>query len=56
MMSELLRRGEDFDAVLKQLDEVFRDDIASLCAKRHFLWIPVSVPTISGEYCFSFLL
>jgi hypothetical protein len=49
MMSELFTRG-GFDVDLKQLEEVFRDDIAAVCAERHFSWEPVSVTPKSGEY------
>jgi hypothetical protein len=48
-MSELFRRRDDFEAVLKQLDEVFHDDIAQLCAERQFSWSPVSVALESSE-------
>ena len=45
MMSELFQRtgGDDFEPVLKQLDEVFQDDIAKLCAEHYFSWSPVSL-------------
>lgn len=48
-MSELFQRRDDFDAVLKQLEEVFHDDVAKLCAESHFSWSPVSVALESGE-------
>ena len=52
MMSELFTRrlDHDFDVVLKQLNEVFLGDIASICAERHFSWDPVSVTLNSGEH------
>jgi hypothetical protein len=53
-MSDLftLARGDDhdFDAVLKQLDEVFCGDIAAICAERHFSWDPVFVTPKSGKH------
>ena len=49
-MSDLFRRGDDFDAVLKYLDKVFLDNIANLCAERRFSWDPVPVPSNSSEY------
>jgi hypothetical protein len=55
-MSELFRRRNDFDDVLKQLDEVFHDDIAELCAERHFSWSPVSFTLESSEQSCSFSL
>lgn len=48
-MSELFWRRDDFNAVLKQLDEVFHDDVAKLCAESHFSWNPVSVTLESSE-------
>jgi hypothetical protein len=53
-MSELFRRGNDFDDVLKQLNEVFHDDIAELWAERHFSWSPVSSSLESSEQSCSF--
>jgi hypothetical protein len=55
-MSELFRRGDDFDDLLKQLDEVFHHDIVELCAERHFSWSPVSVTVESSEWACSFSL
>lgn len=48
-MSDLFRRGDGFEGVLKQIDEVFHDDIANLCAEQHFSWTPVSSTSKSGE-------
>ena len=43
-MSELFQHRDDFDAILKQLDE-----IAKVCAEHHFSWSPVSAALESSE-------
>jgi len=48
-MSELIRRGGDFDAALKHLDEVFLDGVADHCAGQHFTWKPFPVTLKSSE-------
>ena len=48
MMSEFFRHGEGFGVILKQLDEVFLNDIAELCAEQHFSWNPISVTSESS--------
>jgi hypothetical protein len=49
IMSELFRRGEDFDVVLKHLDEIFLNGVADRCAENHFLWNSVPVLLKSSE-------
>lgn len=49
-MSELFRRrGEDFDPVLKHLDEIFLEGVADRCADHQFSWNSVFVPPKSSE-------
>ena len=52
-MSELFRHRDDFKAVLKQLDEVFCDDVAELFAERHFSWNPVTFESSEWPCSFS---
>ena len=48
-MSELFSCGDNFEPVLRQLEEVFVGDVAELCAEQHFSWSPVSVTLKSSE-------
>jgi hypothetical protein len=48
-MSEIFRRGEDFDIVLKQLEVIFLDGVADRCAEEHVSWDPVPAIPQFGE-------